>query len=110
MGQDGCPGEGGRERGGRELALPLGDLVSLGEQPADQVSHRRQLDLDHLAVSSGDGSFNMKKSQELLKVLCPEKKLKEAVRELFTLERSFQLRKCAVGGHGCMDAGCMTSK
>lgn len=67
------------------------------------MNHRRQLDLDHFAVSSGDGSFNMKTSQELLKVLCPEKKLKEAVRELFTLERSFQLRKC-VGGHGCMDA------
>lgn len=40
----------------------------------------------------------MKKSQELLKVLCLEKKLKEAVRELFTSEQSFPFRNCAVGG------------
>lgn len=40
-----------------QLALPLCDMVSLCEWPADQVNHRRQLDLDHFAVPFGDGSF-----------------------------------------------------
>ena len=40
-----------------QLALPLCNMVSLCEWPADQVNHRRHLDLDHFSVPSGDGSF-----------------------------------------------------
>lgn len=40
-----------------QLALTLRDTVSLCEWPADQVNHRRHLDLDHFPVPSGDGSF-----------------------------------------------------
>lgn len=40
-----------------QLVLPLCNMVSLCEWPADQVNHRRHLDLDHFSVPSGDGSF-----------------------------------------------------